>query len=304
MKPGTDMRVESTPGHESLAIRPHFRVDSSSQADSQKQDRVTVVLPVHNESAVVKRSVERVLAYAALHPDHRFVFVDDGSTDATPRLLASALPAGGAVSCLLLAENCGKGGAIKRAVLGCGSEFVCFIDGDLAYSLDHLPNLLAALETHDVVIGSRLMVAGNSARTIASRKFMGRAFNFLVRASLGIPFHDTQAGIKGFRASAAERLFQAQRLAGFGFDVELLYLAPRMGLSVVETPVSVSEDHEYESSAVKLIRSALRMLREVAQIRRNDRQGLYDALTGPAAPGAAIGSRGRSRGKGQAASRV
>lgn len=239
---------------------------------------VTVVLPVYNEATHFPETLDTVLAFAAARPDYHLAFVDDGSTDDTGlairrRLAASRLPN---VELLSYARRRGKGHAVRVGTRGARGRFVCFTDGDLAYPLDYLPQLLEALETHDVVIGSRSR--GDPAeRTIKrSRQAMGWLFNRLVRAFLGLPFRDTQAGLKGFRREAAERLFARQRLRGFCFDVELMYIAKRAGYKIGEIPVRVSERHSYKASNVNLWRDPGRMLLDLIAIRLNGSLGRYD----------------------------
>jgi dolichyl-phosphate beta-glucosyltransferase len=69
------------------------------------------------------------------------------------------------------------------------------------------------------------------------REAMGRFFNLVMRLITGLPFHDTQCGFKLFEAGAAREIFGRQRLEGFGFDVEVLYLARWLGYRAVEVPV-------------------------------------------------------------------
>ena len=116
-----------------------------------------VILPVHNERARIERSLALVTAFAATHPDHHFAFVDDGSTDGTPVRIRAHLEAARLPNVELLAyrPRRGKGHAIRVGVEHARAALVCFTDGDLPYSLDHLGRLVAALGAHDLVIGCR-----------------------------------------------------------------------------------------------------------------------------------------------------
>jgi glycosyltransferase involved in cell wall biosynthesis len=248
--------------------------------------RVCVLLPIHNEEMVVARAVDEVVAFAEQHPDFSFVFVDDASTDGTAGVAHQRLAAGkerwGRSSELAhhvrmrsLMRNRGKCGAIRAAMKRADAEFVCFLDGDLAYSLDHLIPLVAALETHDVAIGSRSLVATSEARPGLLRRMLGETFNRLARVILGLPYRDTQAGLKGFRAAAAKRLFAAQRLRSFAFDAEILYLAKKFGMKVGEVPARVSPEHASVPSSVNLILDPIRMLGAIIGVRVNDWRGRY-----------------------------
>ena len=104
---------------------------------------------------------------------------------------------------------------------------------------------------------------------------MGWTFNRLARLALGLPHPDTQAGLKGFRRDVARTLFARQRVAGFGFDVEVLYLARRLGYRVGEIPARVSAG-SYAASQVDLVRDPLRMFRDLVSIRWRGAIGRYE----------------------------
>ena len=234
-----------------------------------------MILPVHNERARIERSLALVTAFASTHPDHHFAFVDDGSTDGTPVRIRAHLEAAQLPNVELLAyrPRRGKGHAIRVGVEHARAALVCFTDGDLPYSLDHLGRLVAALGAHDLVIGRR-----DPTERILShpRWVMGRCFNRLARLALGLSHSDTQAGLKGFRRDVARTLFARQRVSGFGFDVEVLYLARRLGYRVGEIPARVSPTHSYAASQVDLVRDPLRMCRDLLTIRWRGVLGGYE----------------------------
>jgi dolichyl-phosphate beta-glucosyltransferase len=244
---------------------------------------VCVILPVFNESRLIDRTFAAVAAFAATAPNYTFLFADDGSHDDTARILADRIERSGAanIRLLRLGENRGKGHAIRAAVGGIESEegggdgIVCFTDGDLAYPLDHLPQLVEALQSADVVIGSRSLVHRDDRNTSPPRKMMGWTFNKLARLILHLPYKDTQAGLKGFRLRAAREIFGRQRLSGFAFDVELVFLARRLGYRVAEIPARVSEDHSDKTSKVNMIRDPLKMFLALLDIRWNAVRGRY-----------------------------
>lgn len=254
--------------------------------------RVRVILPVYNESRLISHTIGAVLAFASQNPGFGFLFVDDGSSDDTAAIIRERLAgrADDRVALLSYAPNRGKGRAVHAGVERCLEAFsiaglddggpdsglVCFTDGDLAYSLDHLTELAAALEKHDVVIGSRSLVHRDEKNTSLPRRVMGGTFNLLARALIGVPHKDTQAGLKGFRARAAREIFRRQSLDGFAFDVEIVFLARRLGFSVGEIPARVSEEHSYKVSKVDLLRDPVRMFRALLDVRTAAARGRYD----------------------------
>jgi hypothetical protein len=121
------------------------------------------------------------------------------------------------------------------------------------------------------------------------RRVASRAFSLAQRAVLGLPFADTQCGLKGFRREAAQAIFGRAALDGFAFDAEALFLAGRLGLAVVEVPVRAEER---DGSKVRLALDAVRMLREMGQVRRAAARGAYDAAPTLPAPGEVSPPRG------------
>lgn len=243
--------------------------------------RVSVILPFFNEAANAGRTASAVIDFAGANPEFHFVFVDDGSTDGTASVLETRIVESGrgSIELLRLERNGGKGRALRRALARCRGDLVCFTDGDLPYALDHLFLLDRQLAENHVVIGSRVLGQGRGGGR--ARRFYGSGFNFLVRSILGLKFGDTQAGLKGLRREVAEHLFSLQRIDGFAFDAELLYLARKFGYRVAEIPARVSESHAYNASPRRLVVDASRMLREVAAIRRNDLLGRYQIVSKP-----------------------
>ena len=237
--------------------------------------RVSTILPFHNEAANAAQTVAAVIDFAEAHPDYHFILVDDGSTDGTATVLEKKIQSDGvsSVELLRLERNGGKGRALRSALSRCLGDFVCFTDGDLPYSLDHLHLLDRGLADNHLVIGSRVLAEGHGGGV--ARRFYGSGFNLIVRKILGLSVRDTQAGLKGIRREVAEHLFGLQRIDGFAFDAELLYLARKFGYRVAEIPARLSASHKYNASPRRLVVDATRMLREVAEIRRNDWKGLY-----------------------------
>jgi hypothetical protein len=176
---------------------------------------------------------------------------------------------------MALPKNGGKGRAVRLAFLCAKADFIIFMDGDLAYSFDHIFLLLDSLKQHDVVIGSRSMAPQPQGGSPARRAILGWGFNRLTCLLLGFDYPDTQAGLKGFTASAAQKLFSRQKLDDFAFDAELLYLAKKLGLCVAQIPAQVSSEHSYKTSQVKLIFDSLRCLKDLFLIHWWSATGAY-----------------------------
>lgn len=173
-------------------------------------------------------------------------------------------------------QNRGKGYAIHQGIQYSESDYVCFLDSDLAYSLDHLEVLLDHLKVYDVVIGCRSLGHSHYQRIRFLRRLSGKIFNLLSQWILNLKFRDMQAGLKGFRRDAAQSIFARQTLTGFSFDVELIYLAEKYGYRIGEIPAQVSSHHANKQSKVNLLKDSLRMLGDLLIIRYRDWMGHYD----------------------------
>jgi glycosyltransferase involved in cell wall biosynthesis len=237
----------------------------------------SIILPIYNEQACIQHTFDAVLAYAETHPTYDFIFVNDGSTDRTVPLLEARMAKSRCDRIFLIsyAYRSGKGYAVRRGVEAAAGNFICFLDGDLAYSLDHLDLMLSKLEWVEVVIGSRGL-APNHQEIQPLRRVAGKTYNLLSRQILNLQYMDMQAGLKGFQAAAAQRLFSLQELTGFSFDVELIYLARKQGYMIAEIPAQVSSRHTHKQSKVNLLMDSLKMLQDLLWIRWNDWVGRYD----------------------------
>ena len=238
---------------------------------------VAVILPTFNERNNIEQMIGEVSAFAAENPHYHFLFVDDASNDGTAEILETAVRRQGQsnIAFSRCEKNLGKGNAVRTGFERVKADVLCFIDSDLAYSLDHLKLLEKGLLASDVVIGSRRLSSGKVIRPSLRRRILGETFNRLARVMLNLPFRDTQAGLKGFRFRAAQRIFGKSSIPGFGFDAELLFLARKFGYSISEVPVNVSDRHSYKMGKLKLMKDSLIMFFNLLLIRGKDLTGKY-----------------------------
>jgi len=248
-----------------------------------RQVKATVILPVYNEADLIVHSFDAVTDFAEQAPNFQFLFVDDGSSDDTAQILRRLLESRqlSNIRLLLCAKNAGKGRAIRTGIEQADGDLVIFTDGDLAYPLDQLGLLVEALQKHDVVIGSRGLGSLQQGNRNLMRHISGWGFNKLVRLMFSFPYQDTQAGLKGFRVEAARKIFSKQQIFDYAFDVEIIYLARRMGFTIAEVPVCVSEWHSYSKSKVNLLRDPLLMLASLLRIYLNGLNGRYGSPDSP-----------------------
>jgi dolichyl-phosphate beta-glucosyltransferase len=226
---------------------------------------LSLIIPAYNESDRIGGSLEKALEWTAAQPYRTEVLVvDDGSRDSTPEVVRRY--AGESLRLLAQPRNMGKGAAVRRGMLEAVGTYRIFSDADFSTPITETTKLLEHLKSHDVVIGSRAIDASFiKEHQPWYRESMGKAFNLLVQA-LAVPgIHDTQCGFKGFRAAAAQDIFSRTKIDGFGFDVEVLFLARRLGYSIKEIPVEWYNDPR---STLNPVADSLKMFRELLQVRR------------------------------------
>lgn len=244
-----------------------------------KNRKISVILPMYNEYDVISKTLIEVLLFARKHRDYEFIFVDDGSTDDTKDFILEVKATSDRYAQLKIVsypKNKGKGYAVGQGVLHSEGEYICFLDSDLAYSLEHLPIMVEKLKNNDVVIGNRGLVSSNSENISTLRILFGRVFNLCMRVILGLNFNDLQSGIKGFTRIAARDLFSSITIEGWSFDTELLFIAKKRGYSIGEIPVKVSKSHLNKESKIKLFKDSIEMFLSLIKIRLNDWLGKYN----------------------------
>jgi glycosyltransferase involved in cell wall biosynthesis len=149
---------------------------------------------------------------------------------------------------------------------------IVFLDADLTIPVEIIDQFLRAIdEGADIAIASRY-VPGSVVRRPWWRRFMGSGYRACVHALVPTDVADTQCGGKAYTAEAAKDLFLRQRLKGFAFDAEVLFLARCAGYRVREIPFALVQDHE---TSINFATQAPRMLRDLVRIRLNNMFGRY-----------------------------
>jgi dolichyl-phosphate beta-glucosyltransferase len=227
---------------------------------------LSIVIPAFNEAQRLPHTLQRITDWLdAKSWDHtEILVVDDGSRDKTAKLAESY---GRGVRLLRNPGNRGKGYAVRHGVLEAAGQWVLYTDADLSAPIEDFDRLCVAATRGNaqVAIGSRAIDRSLvQVRQAAFREYSGRFFNLVMRMTTGLPFLDTQCGFKLFRRDAAQAIFSRQKLDGFSFDVEDLYIAKKLGIPVVEVPVRWSN---VEGTKVSLW-SGLRSFQDLILIRR------------------------------------
>lgn len=236
---------------------------------------LSVVIPSYNEMNNIKRGVLDEVYDFLKKQDYTFeiVLTDDGSTDGTLKELRKFAEKKEEVR-LLENHHAGKGPTVASGMLAARGQYRLFTDFDQSTPISEVNRALPLLNGAQIVIGSREGEGAKRAKEPIHRHIMGRGFNLLVQILALRGIQDSQCGFKLFTDQATVKLFSALVIYGGSnprqdaftgaFDVELLFLARKLGIKVVELPV---EWKHHESDRVSPIKDSLRMLRDIVRIR-------------------------------------
>lgn len=235
-----------------------------------------IVIPCYNEAKRLRRGA--FLDYVQAQPDVSFLFVDDGSSDATGAILndlCQSCPE--SITCLRLDRNEGKAEAVRRGLLDAcarGAKVVGYWDADLATPLSEIVLLRRAMEkeSRDVVMGSRVALLGRSVTRKPLRHYLGRAFGTASSLALGLTVYDTQCGAKLFRNTTLTRdVFREPFHSRWAFDVEVLQRYSRGAslqgsrMSAIAAEVPLTRWHDVTGSKIHF-RGVLEAAIELAHI--------------------------------------
>lgn len=240
---------------------------------------LSIVIPAYNEAARLPTSLDALRRYLMTLPfPSEVVVADDGSTDGTSAVVERLTQAWRTPPMLHLVSgpHAGKGGAVRAGVLAATGDYIALADADFSMPVEEFdrfkPDMLGV---YDVAIGSREAPGARRYDEPVHRHLMGRIFNAFVQLLLLPGIQDTQCGFKCLRREVAHELCQRQTISGWGFDVELLYMARKRGYSIREVPISW---HYMPGSRISPLRDTVTMLRDILTIRANGKRGLYDTL--------------------------
>lgn len=236
---------------------------------------LSIVIPAYNEE---RRLTPTLAGWSAwmdgFGGSAELVVSDDGSRDGTAELVHAAGARDPRIRLNRLPQNRGKGAAVRAGMLAATGEYRFYVDADLNIAPGHVEPALAMLRAGvaDVVTGKRSLAAYAETERSVSRLAAGAAVQATRRSLLLPVIRDTQCGFKGFTAPWAQRVFAKTTIDGFAFDVEVLYLARRLGARIVEMPVEVDFRDE---STFDVSRHLKPFLGDIWRVRRNAWRGRY-----------------------------
>ena len=246
---------------------------------------LSIIIPVLNEAEKISEDITSLSDYLTNNNITGEIIVsDDGSTDGTSEI-ANETSLTDNVCLVILKENehYGKGHAVRKGILESKGDIVMFIDSGKTVTLDFINNGIDMIRNNEyqIILGSRHLPESIIRKQLVwYRRLVSILFRIVTK--LLFPsmwgFSDTQCGFKCFRRDAGRQIFARQRIWRFSFDVELLWIARKLGYRVTEVPVTWVND---PSSRVHPLRDSLRMLVDLVRVRYNDLRGVYQFGEGP-----------------------
>lgn len=235
---------------------------------------LSIVIPAYNEERRLPDSLKQIANFVTAQSfGVEVVVVDNNSSDGTASV-TNDFAAERPYVRLLHEPVQGKGAAVKTGMLDAKGDYLFICDADLSMPIEEVTKFVPPeLNGHDVAIASREAPGAKRIGEPEYRHLMGRVFNLIVRV-LALPnIQDSQCGFKVFRREVAHEIFPLQTIDGWGFDVEVLFIARQRGYKLVEVPI-----HWYyrAQSRINPLRDAINMVIEVLRVRVNGWRGVYD----------------------------
>jgi glycosyltransferase involved in cell wall biosynthesis len=232
-------------------------------------EKLSLIFPVYNEEKRLFKALKVCKDYQKKYPDWEFIFVDDGSTDSSKKMIEA-----GGFKVYSYLKNQGKGYALKQGVKQATKPLTLITDIDFSTPLTELPKLLSEVEAgFEMVIGSRKIQGSQVTKHQPKlREWLGARFTNLSNLWLGLSVTDFTCGFKLFKTPTAKKIFEKQKIKRWGYDAEIVFIANKLGISIKEVPVVWEND---ERTRVNLGRDILRSLVDLLAIRINQVLGKY-----------------------------
>ena len=204
------------------------------------QPYLSIIIPAYNEAERIPATlIDMDKRLSGVDYSYEILVVNDGSKDNTATVVKNMAKMVKNLKLIDLKDNVGKGGAVKQGMLLAAGRIRLFTDADNSTSIDQFEKMIPLFKDgYGVVIGSRALKGAQlDPPEPFYRQVIGKSLNFLVQLFLLPGIWDTQCGFKAYTDEAAEKIFTISKAVGWGFDVETLALAKRLGFRIKEIPV-------------------------------------------------------------------
>ncbi len=228
--------------------------------------KISIVIPTYDEEKRIEDSIKAIEQYLQINGfDYEIIISDDGSTDKTLSAVRKIMVGNEKIK-LVANKHKGKGSAVRAGIMHSTGNFVLFTDADLSTPIEEIDKLKKTLdEGYDIAIASRALPGSKILKHQSwHRELLGKFLNRIIQLLYVPGISDTQCGFKLFKGRVARELFSQQKINGFLFDVEVLYLARKKGFKIAEVPITWKHN---EPSRVSIISDLPRVLWDLINIR-------------------------------------
>lgn len=233
---------------------------------------ISIIIPAYNEETKIKQTIEKIIREIYYKAESfEIIVVNDGSKDKTESIIKKMNNQ--YVSVYSFEKNQGKGSAVKYGIENSKGDIIVFTDADLPYPPEKIFSACHMIHKGaDAVFGMRIP-AKKGAKYPWYRTILSKGFGIFVRSVIHIRQKDTQCGFKVLKKEVAKKIFDKVTINGWGFDVEVVFLAEKLGYKTERIPVELS--HDEKNSKINIVRDIVKMVAEVLSIRKKYKKGAY-----------------------------
>lgn len=242
----------------------------------KRQPFLSLILPIFNEESRLENGLEKILKYLSSKDlSYEIIIVNDGSGDQSTKIVRNFQKNNQGITLISYKKNKGKGFAVRRGVAKARGQWILFCDIDLSVDINHYDKFAQKFKSKPLVLIASRRVEGSKIlnRQAKTREILGQMYTKIARLVLLSDCHDFTCGFKVFDRSSAKLIFKKQKINRWGFDSEIIFLASKYSIPIVEVSVSWKNA---KHSKVRFPQDIMHSLFELIQVRINNHQGLYD----------------------------
>lgn len=232
-----------------------------------------VIMPAYNEGMNIKKNLLRTSEIlSGFIKNYSILAINDGSTDLTLEGIKEAAEEDSHINYISYAQNGGKGHAICTGVAHANAQYIGFLDSDLELNPIMFRSFFRALleEEADIAIGSKLHKQSKLQYPL-SRRILSLGYYMMLKLMFRLKLHDTQTGIKLFKAAVIQPICEALTTKGFAFDIEILATAAKQGSKIIEMPVQLNYSRNKNTKSKISLKQTICVFKDTLRIRKQIR---------------------------------
>lgn len=245
-------------------------VINDTESTTEKKAYLCVVMPAYNEAEHIRDNLLKTSdIISTFINNYQIIVVNDGSSDNTYEEIKKAAKADSHITPISYKKNKGKGHAISTGVNYADAEYIAFLDSDLELSPVMLRYFLKALQATkaDIAIGSKLHPKSKLHYPL-SRKIMSFGYYIMLKALFRLNLKDTQTGIKLFKGDIIKPICQQISTSGFAYDIEILAIASKQGLKIIEMPIELNYSRSTKNRSKISFKKIFDVFRDTLRIKK------------------------------------